>query len=471
MPLDQTLFESISMKILRKICNKTTNLSSYQQSSRNEMKKWLLEEPELSIQEFNSAMQIIAESGQTKYSKRPQGEGVSKKRGPRPSGEQGRATAKRHQTMQLGEEGHGITGIMGERIHHAPDEEILPDFHEVSDARIESIIESDFLKAPSKELLDERASRFIAATGNTAVSQVVCASCARRRFTRQCTTRKLRDIPNQEQLVPLSPHPAQVLFQGKLLYAGNLDNDEQEVNICHECMLYLKRNRRPKFSLANDLWIGEIPSQLQQMTLPERILISKYFCAAYIFKLYPKQKGAKYWGKADQMHNALRGNVSTYKLDPSQVARMVEGNIYPPNVKILSATIGVTFVGPKGISEKYMPKMFRVSRKKVRSALHWLKDNNPIYADIIISEDNLSLLPEDDIPDEIMATTKISDDVERVQREHAGYVPDQDEEEPDDVDQMRRTMEMAGLTEMDDEVEAEAGETKGKLSIENGKAN
>ena len=60
------------------------------------------------------------------------------------------------------------------------------------------------------------------------------------------------------------------------------------------------------------------------------------------------------------MYTGLRGNVSTYRLDPRQVASMIDGRLFPPPAKILSATIGITFVGPKGLCESTMPAMFRV---------------------------------------------------------------------------------------------------------------
>lgn len=56
----------------------------------------------------------------------------------------------------------------------------------------------------------------------------------------------------------------------------------------------------------------------------------------------------------------------------------------------------------------------------------WLKANNPIYADIEISE-ALQSLPEDGVPEEIMQTAKYSDDILRTEKEHIGYVPEREE--------------------------------------------
>jgi hypothetical protein len=77
-------------------------------------------------------------------------------------------------------------------------------------------------------------------------------------------------------------------------------------------------------SLANNLWIGRVPSCLGRLNLVERLLIAKYYPSAYIFKLFPKQAGSAHWDHS-QLYSGLKGNVSTYQLDPSQVANMIDG--------------------------------------------------------------------------------------------------------------------------------------------------
>lgn len=41
------------------------------------------------------------------------------------------------------------------------------------------------------------------------------------------------------------------------------------------------------------------------------------------------------------------------------------------------------------------PKEFRVRRLKIEQSLNWLKNNNPAYSDIIISNERLQSIPED----------------------------------------------------------------------------
>ncbi len=59
-------------------------------------------------------------------------------------------------------------------------------------------------------------------------------------------------------------------------------------------------------------------------------------------------------------------------------------------------------------------------------ALLWLKENNLLYHDIIISNDNLSNLPSDRVPNEILSTVRTLHDIVGLAMEQDTYIPDQD---------------------------------------------
>lgn len=44
----------------------------------------------------------------------------------------------------------------------------------------------------------------------------------------------------------------------------------------------------PCYALANQLWIGQIPQQLQVLTFPEQLLVSLVCPHVFVFKLFPK---------------------------------------------------------------------------------------------------------------------------------------------------------------------------------------
>jgi hypothetical protein len=300
----------------------------------------------------------------------------------------------------------------------------------------EGLCENGFMRAPSKEAIDAAIEGFIDRTSNAALAFGVCAVCARETPAKDLSPQRVEHMPSPHRLKPNVDHPAHHLINGMLLHTSEVTRDGFG-DVCSECLRALKADRVPMYALANGMWIGEIPHELAYLTLPERLLIAKYFPAAYVIKLYPKKKGARYWDKR-QMYSGLRGNVSTYRLDQAQIASMVDGSIMPQVPEVLATTIGITFVGPKNIPERGMPEMFRVRRTRVRRALEWLKENNPLFRNITISESRLAQLPEDDIPYELRAIAKLSTDVNMLYAEQDGYVPPQEGSDCEQNDGMPR---------------------------------
>lgn len=75
-----------------------------------------------------------------------------------------------------------------------------------------------------------------------------------------------------------------------------------------------------------------------------------------------------------------------------------------------------------------MKSTFQVRRRRVYEALAWLKTNNRLYQDIEISIERLNLLPEDGVPDEIIAVARHEEDDDIAMKERESYVPDGDED-------------------------------------------
>ena len=288
--------------------------------------------------------------------------------------------------------------------------------------------EDCFMQTVSEECRRNCISNFIDATGDGATATSACAVCAGRFFTKDVQHIRVDDLVQKNLLEPSVPHDAHALTHGILLYQSprSLFTDDAghpTANVCSSCVGDLRRGKTPSLSLANNMWIGDVPLELRILTLPEKILIARYFPAAYIVKLYPKKKGARSWSSSG-MHSGVRGNVSTYRLNTNDITHMTDTQIMPPLPAILAATVGVTFVGPKNLPKKTMPGFLRVNRNRVQNALQWLKENNPIYRDIVISTDHLNDLPVDGVPHEIMSLAKHSFNSTLLAAESEGYVPE-----------------------------------------------
>jgi hypothetical protein len=285
--------------------------------------------------------------------------------------------------------------------------------------------EDNFLKAASPSVVRQCISEFIDATSNEAVRAHICMICAREMWAKEVERRAVDDIPNQHLLSPNEYHPGHKLTSGMLLERAVLDRERNRLygDICHDCLRALNKKRTPALSLANGMWIGDVPSELSILTLPERVLVAKYFPAAYIVKLFPRQKGATHWSSSG-LHSGVKGNVSTYKLNIEDIVDLVDPKIMPPPTKILASVIGVIIVGPRNMPERTMHGYFRVRRDCVREGLKWLSAHNPLYMGTEISEARLEELPMDGVPGQILQSARYSDDIEQLKRSTAGYVDD-----------------------------------------------
>jgi len=285
--------------------------------------------------------------------------------------------------------------------------------------------DGEFLELPSDAALKSCYRQFYQATSNAALEHIVCAVCAREK-ARQLdgvSSISLEDIPSPSRLVPHQPHPDHALFDGMLLSPEGIIRREGRLvaNLCRECLGDLKKTSPlpPKYSLANNLWIGTVPVELSTLTFPEQLLIAHLYPRVYVFKLFPKSGG----GSADGLQRGMRGNVSTYELNVDAMAAMVEGQLMPRPPAVLSSLIAITYIGVGRIPKNWIHSTFRVRRYHVSRALNWLKVNNPkYYGGVVISQQQLDQLPEDDVPDEILGVIRQSNDTGFVDQESSGYV-------------------------------------------------
>jgi hypothetical protein len=314
----------------------------------------------------------------------------------------------------------------------------LCDVEEETECDVETDDEEHFLEAADPTTIEKCIADFIDATGNNGVRQMVCAVCAREMWAAETTPIRVQDLPNKHLLVPVELHSAYKLTFGMLLESNAIKEQEGilQAHICKDCLRSMTANELPPLSLANDMWVGEVPEELSRLNLVERILVARYFPAAYIVKLFPKQRGATKW-PASGVNSGLKGNVSTYRLNTEDIKNMVDSDIMPPPARILASTIGVTIVGPKNIPDRTMPGFLKVRRDYIRDALIWLHTYNPLYANIIVSEPRLGELPEEGIPNEILCGIRHLEDTREFDAQRSGYVEDDDniryEEGPDVV--------------------------------------
>lgn len=264
----------------------------------------------------------------------------------------------------------------------------------------------------------------------------MCGVCARLLSMKEYEMRELRllDIPHKERLRPYIANADQNVVEGMLLEVEGvkLGSDGKTVtNVCKDCYRDLQSSKEdpPRYSLANNLWIGPRPVELEIMTLPEALLVAHVYPRVFTCKLWPKDgRGAN----ADTLQLALRGNVTSFELNVDAVGKMIQGRMMPRPLAILPHLISITFVGQRKLTKSSIKQTFRVRRQVVLNALICLKRiNTRYYGDVIISDDALQALPLDDVPKELVQTILQETDETVLDYENDTYVPIDEEQEED----------------------------------------
>ncbi|TFY54238.1 hypothetical protein EVJ58_g8977 [Rhodofomes roseus] len=288
-----------------------------------------------------------------------------------------------------------------------------------------------FLKLPTDVQRRALYREFYEATSSARLLDKTCAVCARSQNATDTDVIDvaLKDIPNQHRLRPSQSHTSHQLIDGMLLAPEGcqVTGTNTTVSICGSCRRELgKASENPiRLSLANGLWVGDVPWQLQRLTFPEQLLIAHLYPRVFVVKLYPKDRRGH---APETLQSALAGNVTTFAFNMDKIADMIEGRLMPQRPAVLASVLSVTYVGSRKIPKQWLKKTFNVRRFHVGEALRWLKEHNQkYYGDIIIDMDRMHALPEDDIPVEILANMRHEDHVDVVDVENDTYVPPDDE--------------------------------------------
>ncbi len=176
-----------------------------------------------------------------------------------------------------------------------------------------------------------------------------------------------------------SARDAVVEIEGPVLYGG-VDTDGY-LGLCEDCLASLQRRQLPKMSLANGLWVGDVPDELRRLNFVEKLLVAverHNVCVAKVTKGQYK----------------MTANAVVYA---QPVGKMYD--ILPPSQDELAEFLAIIFVGPcKPMPADLKRTPFIVRRRVVLDALRWLILNHCDYAGVSVSYENLAQYGDDEPP-------------------------------------------------------------------------
>lgn len=145
-------------------------------------------------------------------------------------------------------------------------------------------------------------------------------------------------------------------------------------SVCLSCINSLKDKVVPVESLANGLWIGQVPDELSDLSWTEKLLIARVSHNHFVVRV-----------ASSGMHK-LKANAICHSLPTPKIY-----SVLPPPREDLDEVLAFIFIGPNPPTpEDYQRTPFLVRRNKVARALRWLKLNHVDYADIEISQKHLN---------------------------------------------------------------------------------
>jgi len=254
---------------------------------------------------------------------------------------------------------------------------------------------------------------FRTATSSNALAAVTCASCAEKVHTRDASNQLVSDLdldilrfpastcPDMHPPLPYTEGP----LDGILVDPSGVHRDEDgalSLSLCPPCGSALARRKLPRFALANLNVIGDVPPELQSLTLVEELIISRCRAKMCIIKLQDHNDDVD----LPTVQRGVKGHVIVFPQRPESLP-----DIMPPPIGDIISPICILFCGstvptPQWLKEKARPLVVR--REVVLKALRWLCSHNPLYHNVVIGTSRILMLPENDILDYHIERVEVS---------------------------------------------------------------
>lgn len=218
------------------------------------------------------------------------------------------------------------------------------------------------------------------------IEEHACAACARLTKRESLSTVKKNSIDLsvlQRAGERVAVHEAvsgpPVELSGPILLHSALH--ETEIELCSSCLSAIKKGVIPRLALANGIYVGEVPDVLKDLRFVEKLVIARRRHNAFMVEVRRGQR-------------KMRANAVTF----TQPVEKVYDELPPPR-EDLDATLAILFTGSCAPTEDDLDRTpFLVRHNAVRAALHWLRVNHSDYANVVISENNLSTYPSQQLP-------------------------------------------------------------------------
>ncbi|THU75801.1 hypothetical protein K435DRAFT_706396, partial [Dendrothele bispora CBS 962.96] len=114
--------------------------------------------------------------------------------------------------------------------------------------------------------------------------------------------------------------------------------------LCPECYRFLTRGKVPPLSLANHMFLGDVPPELRDLTVVEEAMIARCRTKCWIIQLKEEERASD-----PITQRGVKGHIIIYPQQPSAVAKLL-----PPSIEEISSPICVLFIGSQPPSSEWL---------------------------------------------------------------------------------------------------------------------
>lgn len=171
--------------------------------------------------------------------------------------------------------------------------------HRVGNLQLSTPSSDTWPSVVSPTLKDKIAEKFHHEISHDRLRSFVCTSCSSSVFTEQCVTVKRCRLdlsclqhpemrlsgllPNLSHIKNANLDPVSLESEGLLLDQRGMQNDA--LTFCKDCSSNIQKGKTPPLSLAKNLLLGDVPTELQDLTVVEEFAIARCWAKVCIIQL------------------------------------------------------------------------------------------------------------------------------------------------------------------------------------------
>lgn len=302
-------------------------------------------------------------------------------------------TRSRQRRVQLGQHGSRLGMDQAQRPLHNELEQYGPETACIIKARkvlVDDFQERNSAAAAFPPVLTDSSTRKAIGRFQTHINetsanlQKVCSSCGL--FTASEKSQGLSEI---DLLYRQS-------IEANILVEADLDRCGMEAGsflLCDSCISMVHKSRFPKLGSINEVNTTpchRYPAVLDDLTPVEQAVIALAHPVVSILKLRP------IGGSPTTCYRGIRGHAVVLPQNPGPLL-----DILPSRSLVLHDVIRIVWASEKPHNTLDLHPFALIRKQKVLAALQWLRENNPLYGDIVIDHALLETWRDEFVPIEI----------------------------------------------------------------------